>query len=85
MRDTKEMLEEKKCHKWFTGLHISALSQIQILQSDSWLSGGAFFPLKLHLLLTPLCGEDGPTLQSLVCRMGCRWNSTSHCCDGAEQ
>lgn len=42
MRDTKEMLEEKKCHKWFTGLHISALSQIQTLQSDSWFSGRAF-------------------------------------------
>lgn len=42
MRDSKEMLEEKKCHKWWTGFRISALSQIQTLQSDSWLSGGAF-------------------------------------------
>lgn len=42
MRDTKEMLEEKKRHKWFTGLHNSALRQIQTLQSDSWLNGVAF-------------------------------------------
>lgn len=46
---------------------------------------GHFQPLKSHFLLTPLCGEDEPTLQSLMCRMGCRWDSISHCCDREEQ
>lgn len=38
-----------------------ALSQIQSLQSDSWLSGGLFQPMKSHFLLAPLCGVMRPT------------------------